>query len=551
MGVSTLRSNTEYTPPTKEEIQKQTQEIMKRETELLKQYLEETNIDNRYEIKEEIEEEVMVPKEPLTDKKPTKKVVRKDDKAKNTKNIELADEFEVFTENGDLIPSRFVNYLTQGLGMKFMSLHFEPETIRILDNGVYKKDSNETPVKEVLKIIDGRDRKPIWYTHIDTLIKKEYRLNTEEGKYPGLHKDYINCLNGFIDLKAEKLISHDEFYERYPNAISFIQIPVEYHEDAICPEFDAFLLEKMDNNEEDVNLIYEAFGYCMLQYVPIPAFFEFQGASNTGKSTTFEVLFELLGTGNYSTTTIHDVDNPERQFARGQLYGVLANIDADSSEKPIAGGGLIKKIAAGDPIAIEKKFVDERTERVFATLLYSANYNVKNQDKSDGIYTRMIRIPFTVSHKDNPQRGVADAFKTTSELQGVFKKSIDGVLNVLRNGNFTKSERVREALEDYKVANDPVMDWCEKNLVTDHEILFNGRTVLARYNPEKFLNTYRTTTGDKIDKVVFNRSLKSWAKVADFKISTRHDNTGKGRSIPGLSFRDLDDPNDDFDNLPL
>lgn len=481
-------------------------------------------------------------KKPKRKKKKKSPVHHKDDE-----KSKIAAKYNLFNDRGDLVPSRFVDYMTDGLGMKFMSLYLEPKTVRILKNGVYKKDFDETPTKELMNIVGNRDRQPVWNRNIDELIRREHRHDPEEGTFPGLHKDYINCLNGFICLKTGELISHEEFYEQNPDAKSLIQIPVEYHEDADCPEFNSFLMEKMDSNKADVRLIFELFGYAMLQYVPIPVVVEFQGPTHTGKSTTFEVLFALLGKGNYSTVRIHDVDNPNMKFARGPLYGMLANIDADSSEEAIEGGGFIKKISAGDPISVENKYVDERTETLFCTMFYSANYDVRNKDKSDGIYSRMIRIPFKVSHKDNPERNLSDKFKEEKELQGIFRSSIRAVIDVLEKGQFTKSDRVKQELQDFMIKNDPIMDWCDNNLALDQEDYRNNQYVEARYDPQRFHHSYQRFVGQNIDVKTFYKALKQWAKIDKFERGRRYDGTKDGSYIPGLAFKT--DQNDDDDIL--
>jgi putative DNA primase/helicase len=44
----------------------------------------------------------------------------------------------------------------------------------------------------------------------------------------------------------------------------------------------------------------------------------------------------------------------ENRFATAELYGKLANIDADISKEALKNAGILKKLTGGDLIAAEK-----------------------------------------------------------------------------------------------------------------------------------------------------------------------------------------------------
>ena len=416
---------------------------------------------------------------------------------------------EIFDKHGNFIPYKFATYLTRNLDMKFLNLELEPNTLRILEDGVYKKDHSKSLVKKAKKLIGNRRREPFWYNKIYDLLKDENRADEQEGIFPGLHEDYINCRNGFVEIATGILIDHDKFYKENPKVISLMQIPVDYDEDATCPEFEGFLLDKQDNSQDDVDLIFQAvFGLSLLQYVPIPAFVEFQGDTHTGKSTVFHVLEAFLGEANCSSEAVHNLDNLDARFSRAALYGKLANIDADTSEKPLAGDGLIKKLSAGDSVSIEKKGVDPRTEKLFATIVYSANYDVKTADLSSGWEARMIRIPFDNSHEGHAIAKYEKRFTTDEELSGILNKALEGIRRLLKENRYIQTERTKQSKTSFVVANNPIIKWIDENLITDQYVRHKGQDKLARYHPVKFYNAYIKQTNSNIDSRKFYKHLK-------------------------------------------
>lgn len=477
------------------------------------------------------------------------------DKGKKKKPVQEEDvnveqeteiETEIFDKKDNFMPYKFVTYLTDELGKKFTSLELEPGVLRILDGGVYRKDHTNAIVKMAYNIIGDRRREPMWYDKVYKLLIEENRAEEIEGVYPGLHIDHINCRNGFIEIATGKYMTHDEFYKENPNVKSFMQIPVDFNPDAQCPGFDEFLLEKMEGHQEDVDLIYQAvFGLPLLQFVPIPVFIEFQGESNTGKSTVFNVLASFLGKPNISAEAVHNLDNLDSRFCRAELYGKFANIDADTSEKPLSGDGLIKKLSAGDLISIERKGCHPRMETLFATIMYSANYDVKTADLSSGWESRMIRIPFKVEHINSPIIKYENRFTTDGELSGILNKALTGIQLLLKENTYIKTKRTEEAKQKFVIANNPIRKWIDENLVMDQAILYKGESKLARYNPIKFYNAFIKQTQMDIDPREFYKELKRWAGVDKFSVGPRFDNTGRGNYIKGITFLTVDNFEDD------
>jgi putative DNA primase/helicase len=76
----------------------------------------------------------------------------------------------------------------------------------------------------------------------------------------------------------------------------------------------------------------------------------------------------------------------ENSFAVAELYGKLANIDADLSTDALRNTGTLKKLTGGDLIPAEHKFQRPFKLVNYTKLIFSANEMANNHKFSKSIY---------------------------------------------------------------------------------------------------------------------------------------------------------------------
>ena len=102
-----------------------------------------------------------------------------------------------------------------------------------------------------------------------------------------LHSNLINLKNGVFDWTEGKLKKHSQDYK-------FItQVPIEYNEDAQCPNIDRFLASTLP--PDCIELIKEIFAYCLLPDNRFQMAFLFTGTGANGKGTLINLLEAFLG----------------------------------------------------------------------------------------------------------------------------------------------------------------------------------------------------------------------------------------------------------------
>lgn len=314
---------------------------------------------------------------------------------------------------------------------------------------------------------------------------KDVRFNT--------NRRYLNLANGILDINRCKLIKHT--YKLY----STVQIPIAYDPKADCPTFKKFLDSTFEGDAERIAVIQELLGYCLTPSMKAQCFFIFLGAGSNGKSILCQVFRWLVGEGNYTALPISELS---QRFPRASLENKLLNVSAEN-ETP-RGRYLdsqdVKAITGGDEIKAEFKGKDVFTFRPICKMIFAVNTVPNFNDRSHGLLRRMKIVPFNVIFRT--EDGTADIDldkKLKKELPGILNFAIEGLIRLRKNKfQFTKSEVMDKALEDYEQLIDPYVEFI------DGYVIFEGRSTRKEvYNT--FLNWARVTNHKIMSEVTPKR----------------------------------------------
>jgi len=123
----------------------------------------------------------------------------------------------------------------------------------------------------------------------------------------------------------------------------------------------------------------------------------------------------------------------------------------------------LKAFVAGDSMQFERKFKDPIEAVPTARLILATNNRPRFVDKSDGIWRRLILVPF--NRIVPPDKIIVDLDKQIikEELAGVFMWAFEGLYRLLQNGYFTKSDLVEKELAEYKLEGNPAKSFLLDN----------------------------------------------------------------------------------------
>jgi len=233
----------------------------------------------------------------------------------------------------------------------------------------------------------------------------------------------LNVQNGTIDLKTGKLESHDK------HQLITKLAPINYQPNARCPQWLKFLNHVMSGKQEMIEFLQRAIGYSLTGDVSEQKLFFLYGTGANGKSTFLNVLQEMLGDyakqaapellvtkyGNSHPTEVADL--------QGSRFVVAVEVE----EGKRMAEALVKQMTGGDKI--KARFMHQNFFEFQPThkLFLAANHRPIIHGTDDGIWRRIMLVPFTVTIPESKQdKRLLE--KLRKELPGILAWAVKGCL---------------------------------------------------------------------------------------------------------------------------
>jgi len=363
---------------------------------------------------------------------------------------------ECFDDDGKFKHDKFAEHLVQ-----LMNIVTVNEQCYVYKDGYYQRAEREID-KEMIRLYPRSKRaqraEVLDYIKILTTIRSS--------DIP-LQEYIINVKNGRLDVRTETLLPHD------PEILDFTQLPVVYNPDAYCPDLDKVLNKVFKGDRQVIDLFEEMVGYLLIKNCRFRKGFLFYGGGSNGKSTILNMLKKFLGDDNIATVELKKLSDP---FLTAELEHKLANIGDDIDPKEITDTGTIKKLFTGESMTVQRKYQDPFILKNYAKMIFSCNQLPRILDKSHGMYSRLILIPFTATFSADDEDYdpfIEDKITTEEALSYLLNIGLRGLRRLLYNNQFTQPKVVIDALEEYKKNNSNVLTWIEEEGIETKYLLDN------------------------------------------------------------------------------
>lgn len=262
-------------------------------------------------------------------------------------------------------------------------------------------------------------------------------------------KVLINFQNGTLEITSKGYVLREH---RPADFITYV-LPFCYDPKAKAPIFENYLNDVVEMDKQQV--ISEYFGYLFLKngVLKLEKVLLLYGTGANGKSVMFEVLNALLGAENVANFGLPSLTN-DNGYYRAKIADKLVNYASEIS------GNLevsaFKLLASGEPIEARLPYGDPFTLRNYAKLIFNTNELPRNVEHTNAFFRRFIIIHFaktipTEKQDKNLHKKIIDV-----ELSGVFNWVLSGLTRLIKQGNFTDSESVNKAVNNYRIESDPV-----------------------------------------------------------------------------------------------
>ena len=335
---------------------------------------------------------------------------------------------------------------------------------------------------------------------------KEYiqRCNQVSDNFFGTsiaHK--MNFKNGILNLDDMTFVQHTSNYGfRYV-------LDYDYDPEAECPKFDKFMDEITLKRQELKNILLEYAGYAFssMDYKYHKCLI-LEGEGSNGKSTFVNVLKHLAGQHAYSSLRLNELSSPQNRY---DLIGKIFNLAEETPKKGLADSSIFKILTSGGAFTVKQLYKQPYTVNANrCKMIMSANDLPDLSDFSDGLFRRLLVVPFQARFIEGKNADPDIENKLTTELAGIFNRVIEGYHRLTKSGGFSRSEIVKERIQEYRIEQDTVAQWFydEVDVVDDHNAFKTNRELYTSY-----VNYLKPINVKPVTSVEFGRNFARLAGV--------------------------------------
>ena len=271
--------------------------------------------------------------------------------------------------------------------------------------------------------------------------------------------------NGMLDITALQRGETPELTATDAKWFSTVKLPYDFDASASCPQFTDFLQQVLATDEyaghagdHRIDVLQEFFGYTLLNDNRLQKLLVLCGNGSNGKSVVLHILTEMLGRENVSHVSLEQLSG---NFGLQPLLGKTANICGDLNELDGVAEGILKQLTGQDNVTVNRKNIDSITMRPAIKLIYSTNTLPRFKDRSQGVWRRLMVMPFNVSIPQDQQNSELSQ-TLESELPGILNWAIEGLRRLLRQGRFTECSVCRHATDEHRFDCDPLMQFVDE-----------------------------------------------------------------------------------------
>lgn len=234
-------------------------------------------------------------------------------------------------------------------------------------------------------------------------------------------------------------------------------MPVTYDPAAPRDRFEAFL-QRVQPDAEMRGFLQRWLGLSMTG-LPMQRLVFFHGGGANGKSVLVDLMARIMG--NYAATARIESLTGSNRRGGGEatpdlipLMGARMVRTSEPDEGQRLQEGLIKELTGGEPIQVRALHSDFVEVRPVFKLTMSGNHKPEIRGTDDGIWRRVMLVPFDVQIPES-ERDPELVAKLFEERCGVFAWLVEGLCDFLEGGLRPPSS-VTDATREYREESDPI-----------------------------------------------------------------------------------------------
>ena len=322
--------------------------------------------------------------------------------------------------------------IKNGNDPKLMKIAAEVEEAKVYENYIIKR-RNSSKLQSSLE-----ELKPLVQVYVKDLDKDPFLLSTPTKTY-----DLRKGIDGELNPDAKNMITKSTTVSPSLKGMD---------------KWLSFLNECFDNDQELIDYVQKICGLAAIGKVYIEGIIISYGDGGNGKSTFWNTIARVLGSyyGKISADALTTNCKRNVKPELAELRGKRLIIASESQEGARLNDSEIKELCSTDDIRAEKKFKDPFDFTPTHTLVLYTNHLPKVKGTDDGIWRRIIVIPFNHKFtKDNVDIKNYSDFLYEEAGEFVLTWVIEGAKKAYEsNFKLRNPSIVQEAINNYKKQND-------------------------------------------------------------------------------------------------
>ena len=262
--------------------------------------------------------------------------------------------------------------------------------------------------------------------------------------------------NGLLDINSGKLLPLDGSY--FATAVP----DFDYDELADCPAWLHWLDERLDPSFHPT--LQEWAGYVMVPDTTAHRFATFTGPPRSGKSTSKNIIEQLVGTDHISRKQLADLG---KEFGLQDAVDKRLIVVPDAKDVPGNQRGQalerLLAITGGDITGVPRKYLPAVSTKLLTRLLVLGNRQPQWIDESGALAARQLAIVFDRPFEGREDQNVEN--RLTAELPGIANWALEGLKRLRKNAyKFTVGDAGRAAVAEVRRSASPALRFAEECL---------------------------------------------------------------------------------------
>ena len=391
------------------------------------------------------------------------------------------------------------------------------DSLELLNKHIFKCP---TDTEKVLIYIKGTyiNAKPTIWKMLETKYGEQLKRNFVDESYAHLQRantidrqkinQFTNTIpiqNGLFNILTREVTPFDS------EQVFTYKLGVTYNPEHQCQKWIDFVKQVV--TKDDIPLLQEIMGYCLLPDMPYHKMFWLYGTGRNGKGVVIRTIEAIIGKENCSTLNLSEFTEG-RRFSLQKLYGKFMNI---SSEPKISKYGIqttvLKMVTGEDTIDAELKGKNTRLKFVnHSKLIVLGNHFPKVDDNSLGWWDRVVVLKFPNSFEGKNKIVQIERNWVPEELSGIFNWMLEGLYRIAENNGFSTSEFAEETKTEFMKVSDPFNAWIIENcILIPNAYLIRDEALTAYFD-------YCDEIGaDRDSKRIFFEKMRQTPKIKDIQ----------------------------------